>query len=128
MTARGPCFADRDLKLGTSTCPVCGFFFPLTTDPTKHTATCYHCGTTCYPKPSSAFFSIDLEPIKTTVEEEEATVKTDKDQRTTEDTYCEKCKKVTACYVYAQQTRGADEGQTIFYQCSECKAEWLLNS
>lgn len=32
------------------------------------------------------------------------------------------------CYYTAQQTRGADEGQTIFYQCVKCGERFKLNN
>ena len=50
------------------------------------------------------------------------------DQRAIEEALCEHCNKVQECYTYAQQTRGADEGQTIFFQCKTCKNEWSLSS
>lgn len=34
------------------------------------------------------------------------------------DMFCEKCQRITVCSYYARQIRGADEGQTTFYTCT----------
>ena len=57
-----------------------------------------------------------------------AASKKKKDTRQTEDCLCEKCGVVRKCFTYALQIRGADEGQTIFYECSSCSTKWSLNS
>jgi DNA-directed RNA polymerase subunit M/transcription elongation factor TFIIS len=59
-----------------------------------------------------------------------AASKKHKDTRQTEDCLCEKCGVVRKCYTHALQIRGADEGQTIFYECSapKCGHKWSLNS
>lgn len=54
--------------------------------------------------------------------------KTEVDNRVVEETFCESCGKHTLCRSFARQTRSADEGQTIFFQCTECKSEWQQNS
>ena len=51
-----------------------------------------------------------------------------KDSRVQEEAFCSQCNKFQLCFTYARQTRGADEGQTIFYECKVCKSEWSLNS
>ncbi|CAD2212957.1 Transcription factor S-II (TFIIS), putative [Angomonas deanei] len=50
------------------------------------------------------------------------------DNRVLEEAYCEKCGDMRSCRSYARQIRSADEGQTIFYQCTTCKSEWQHNS
>ncbi|KEG08986.1 DNA-directed RNA polymerase [Trypanosoma grayi] len=50
------------------------------------------------------------------------------DNRVLEEAFCESCGVHRHCKVFARQTRSADEGQTIFYQCTKCRAEWQLNS
>lgn len=59
-----------------------------------------------------------------------AASKQQKDTRQTEDCLCEKCGVVRKCFTHAAQIRGADEGQTIFYECSHaaCGHKWSLNS
>ncbi|KAH9598006.1 zinc finger protein [Trypanosoma melophagium] len=50
------------------------------------------------------------------------------DNRVLEEAFCENCGVHRQCKVFARQTRSADEGQTIFYQCTKCHSEWQLNS
>ncbi|ORC91367.1 DNA-directed RNA polymerase [Trypanosoma theileri] len=50
------------------------------------------------------------------------------DNRVLEEAFCENCGVHRQCKVFARQTRSADEGQTIFYQCTKCQSEWQLNS
>ena len=121
-------------KLGALACPACGWLFPTTSDATA--LGCALCGTVVHVDPPVErldFTAADLTlphahslalHEKVTLESKSANV----DQRATEETYCEKCKCTRECFVHAQQTRGADEGQTIFYECRTCKNEWSLNS
>ncbi|CCW69214.1 unnamed protein product [Phytomonas sp. Hart1] len=53
---------------------------------------------------------------------------TEVDNRVIEEALCETCGVHRPCKSFARQTRGADEGQTIFYQCTVCKSEWQQNS
>lgn len=53
---------------------------------------------------------------------------TEVDNRVLEETFCGTCGKHTLCRSFARQTRSADEGQTIFFQCTVCKSEWQHNS
>ncbi|EAN90661.1 putative DNA-directed RNA polymerase I subunit [Trypanosoma cruzi] len=50
------------------------------------------------------------------------------DNRVLEEAFCGTCGVHRQCKVFARQIRSADEGQTIFYQCITCNAEWQLNS
>ncbi|CBH18049.1 DNA-directed RNA polymerase I subunit, putative [Trypanosoma equiperdum] len=50
------------------------------------------------------------------------------DNRVEEEAFCEKCGVPRKCKVFARQIRSADEGQTVFYQCTSCDSEWQLNS
>jgi len=43
------------------------------------------------------------------------------DDRPLSMTFCDKCWKETPCYTDSKQTRGADEGLTMFYSCSICR-------
>ena len=53
---------------------------------------------------------------------------TSKDHRVIEEAFCEKCGTHRPCRSFARQTRSADEGQTIFFQCTICNSEWSHNS
>lgn len=53
---------------------------------------------------------------------------TEVDNRIIEEAFCEKCGVHRPCKSFARQTRSADEGQTIFYQCTICSSEWQQNS
>jgi DNA-directed RNA polymerase subunit M/transcription elongation factor TFIIS len=121
--------ANGIYQLGTAACPSCGYWFGITTDPSTDISQCNRCSLHVFPESNEAttFFNFDLTPIESASAGADE-ISSGADQRTTEQAYCEKCKKHTACFVYAQQTRGADECQTIFYQCTECNKEWLLNS
>lgn len=53
---------------------------------------------------------------------------TEVDNRVIEDAFCETCGVHRPCKTFARQTRSADEGQTIFFQCTKCNSEWQQNS
>ncbi|CAJ1015341.1 Transcription factor S-II (TFIIS), putative [Leishmania lindenbergi] len=53
---------------------------------------------------------------------------TEVDNRIIEESFCETCGIHRSCKTFARQTRSADEGQTIFFQCTECGSEWQQNS
>ncbi|KAK7200500.1 DNA-directed RNA polymerase I subunit [Novymonas esmeraldas] len=53
---------------------------------------------------------------------------TEVDNRIIEDAFCETCGTHRPCKTFARQTRSADEGQTIFFQCTTCNSEWQQNS
>lgn len=52
----------------------------------------------------------------------------DRETRAIDDAYCQHCQKTTPCYGYGVQSRGADEGQTMHYECSVCRHKWTLNT
>lgn len=132
--------------LGTLSCSVCGSIFPLTTSSTRG-AVCTTCGVHsgdvslyengAMPKPGGAFFSPEdirvaqkavQERIRTSLASSGKAGVTEVDNRVVEETFCEHCGKHTMCRSFARQTRSADEGQTIFFQCTICKSEWQQNS
>ncbi|KAG5488837.1 hypothetical protein JIQ42_00454 [Leishmania sp. Namibia] len=53
---------------------------------------------------------------------------TEVDNRIIEDAFCETCGAHRPCKTFARQTRSADEGQTVFFQCTRCNSEWQQNS
>ncbi|GET93510.1 transcription factor S-II-like protein [Leishmania tarentolae] len=53
---------------------------------------------------------------------------TEVDNRIIEEAFCETCGAHRPCKTFARQTRSADEGQTIFFQCTKCSSEWQQNS
>ncbi|CAM73150.1 transcription factor S-II-like protein [Leishmania infantum JPCM5] len=53
---------------------------------------------------------------------------TEVDNRIIEEAFCETCGVHRPCKTFARQTRSADEGQTIFFQCTKCSSEWQQNS
>lgn len=53
---------------------------------------------------------------------------TEVDNRIIEEAFCETCGMHRPCKTFARQTRSADEGQTIFFQCTKCGSEWQQNS
>lgn len=143
------------LPQGTHLCPVCGDAFPLHTAGVVDT--CHRCSarvelllsastTTTSSKNNTNTSSSSFDPIvamKRKAEEansnfargghkfranELVAEEQKKDTRQTEDALCDKCGQVRKCHTHALQIRGADEGQTIFYECSHCHHQWSLNS
>ncbi|KAL6316522.1 hypothetical protein AAG906_018225 [Vitis piasezkii] len=41
---------------------------------------------------------------------------------------CDRCEEDTWLYYYTRQLRSADEGQTIFYECTKCGYKWSQNT
>ncbi|MEK6818942.1 MAG: transcription factor S [Nanoarchaeota archaeon] len=54
-----------------------------------------------------------------------AVVKEQDDINPIVDVKCPKCKN-KKCYFWTQQTRSADESETKFYKCTECKHTWRV--
>jgi DNA-directed RNA polymerase I subunit RPA12 len=59
--------------------------------------------------------------LETTLKEEDVIV-----ERATVNKECEKCKNPELQY-YTKQLRSADEGQTVFYKCANCRHEFNEN-
>eukprot|EP00758_Cryptobia_borreli_P006642 Tbor_TRINITY_DN5187_c4_g1::TRINITY_DN5187_c4_g1_i1::g.25587::m.25587/K03000/RPA12, ZNRD1; DNA-directed RNA polymerase I subunit RPA12 len=129
-------YNDHKFVMGTLACPVCGFLLPLTTSRSQHSR-CRHCSMDIGPSTTSSDPPINIYELMTLHEDLSATmdngneaIGTSKgnDNRVIEEAFCEKCNLFRPCHSYARQTRGADEGQTIFFECTVCKSEWTLNS
>jgi DNA-directed RNA polymerase subunit M/transcription elongation factor TFIIS len=124
-------------SLGSLFCPICGGMFSLQTS-NSSTSACPCCSTLVYPntgRDAGGLTSGDIrkaEGMVSSMLAANGAVTIGKqaagDNRVVEDALCEKCGKFRPCHTYARQTRGADEGQTIFYECTVCKSEWSLNS
>ncbi len=121
--------------LGSVSCPVCSYLFPLTTNRnSSSSSTCPHCATVCLPNPIRDEASVTF-ALPATLEVQGASLgalqedeKQVRDNRVIEEAFCERCNAFRRCYSFAQQTRSADEGQTIFYTCTVCRTEWSSNS
>ena len=134
------------LPQGTHLCPVCGNAFALHADAVV--TNCNRCNARIelvHTETDSERFqqSDPIEMMKRRAEEANAhfarggnkftagglvAEEEKRDTRQTEDALCEKCSCVRKCFTHALQIRGADEGQTIFYECSHCHNQWSLNS
>lgn len=126
-------YVATQFRLGTLGCPGCGALFPLHTDGATQACACHACGLMVYPNPAlhDTTPRFDAAQLRATEALTTAALQSGtetEDTRATEEAMCEKCKRQRKCYVFAQQTRGADEGQTIFYECSVCTHQWSLNS
>jgi DNA-directed RNA polymerase subunit M/transcription elongation factor TFIIS len=128
-----PTYDTRGFRLGSLGCPCCGHLFPLQTNGATQSSRCAKCGIVVFPTPGMheselMFTAAELRMQGATAEEVLRSGKDTEDQRATESAYCDKCKEMRKCFVFAQQTRGADEGQTIFFECPVCTNQWSLNS
>lgn len=139
MATIQPKYYLGDFQMGTVSCPLCGFLFPLTTDHNTKSSTCRRCKLHCAPNPTSEaellrfaegdlLFAVDLIREKVAAEGPSQASQAGKDNRVIEEAFCERCNTHRPCKTFARQTRGADEGQTIFYCCTVCKSEWSHNS
>eukprot|EP01117_Protostelium_nocturnum_P002180 TRINITY_DN12817_c0_g1_i1.p1 TRINITY_DN12817_c0_g1~~TRINITY_DN12817_c0_g1_i1.p1 ORF type:complete len:124 (-),score=50.10 TRINITY_DN12817_c0_g1_i1:167-538(-) len=102
-------------------CQQCGTLLDL---PTGKTVSCDHCGFTISSSQLNSFHSTSYKSQKRKEEKEE---KKEEEVRATIKETCPKCSTDTA-YFRTAQTRGADEGQTIFYECISCNHTWTHNS
>lgn len=125
--------------MGSVACPLCGNIFPLETNRNVTHARCKVCGLACAPCPISEFelTAFDAEEVAMAASHIDEQIrmrsrqtfgKVGGDNRVIEEAFCEKCNMFRPCHTFAQQTRSADEGQTIFFQCTVCKSEWSQNS
>jgi DNA-directed RNA polymerase I subunit RPA12 len=128
-----PTYEAQDYRLGSLGCPACGHLFPLMTNGAAQSSRCSQCGMVTFPDPKLRDGELRFSAADLSLTGQAAVValksgKETEDQRATEVAFCDKCKEMRKCFVYAQQTRGADEGQTIFFECSKCSNQWSLNS
>lgn len=132
-TAQRTLYETHGFRMGTLGCPCCGHAFPLSTNGATQSSRCARCGIVVFPDAKLrdadlVFSAADLQLTSTAAVTSLKSGKDTEDQRATEQAHCEKCKEMRKCFVFAQQTRGADEGQTIFFECSVCANQWSLNS
>lgn len=130
--------------LGTVYCGICGELFPLGSS-AHTTLVCTACGETRLPTVAAAassgagsgvFSPDELSQARQAVKQriqrlavsDSVAGSVEVDNRVIEEAFCERCEKHTPCRSFARQTRSADEGQTIFFQCTVCKSEWQHNS
>ncbi|KAK9834988.1 hypothetical protein WJX81_002300 [Elliptochloris bilobata] len=69
----------------------------------------------------------NLDPLVKQVSREEEVLQQQGRTRATVDDECPKCKHPFMEY-YTRQLRSADEGQTIFYECPNCRFKYQQNS
>jgi DNA-directed RNA polymerase I subunit RPA12 len=79
--------------------------------------------------PTSITYSADRPtPLWAKTDKEQAALKqTSEPTRATIDEPCIKCGHEPVGY-YTVQLRSVDEGQTVFYECSNCKHTWSINN
>lgn len=132
-------YQTSSFTMGTAACPQCGFLFPLSTDIASQTTQCVHCGHRCAPVvvDREKLFHFAAGDIASALEQVGRSMQSagpskdeqmNKDNRVIEEAFCEKCGTHRPCRSFARQTRSADEGQTIFFQCTTCNSEWSHNS
>ena len=105
------------LKVETSgdiACDVCHYQSNLDQWPQLPTTTTYS-----MPRPT---------PLWAKTDEEQAALRRSRDPvRATIEEPCLKCNAPQVGY-YTVQLRSVDEGQTVFYECSECKYTWSVHN
>ena len=79
--------------------------------------------------PSSTTYSSDRAvPLWAKSDEEQAALKKSNEPvRATIEEPCIKCGHAEVGY-YTVQLRSVDEGQTVFYECPNCKHTWSINN
>lgn len=79
--------------------------------------------------PSTTTYSMDRPtPLWAKSDEEQAALRQSKDPvRATIEEPCPRCNHPEVGY-YTVQLRSVDEGQTVFYECPQCKYTWSINN
>lgn len=127
-----------DLSAGSSFCPECGSLLVL---PESDPITCDCCGLQChysdlpnlevvtqsYPREPSAVLNKAARQLDgVTMHQEDDDLRQTR-HRATVDEPCPKCQHPQLEF-YTMQMRSADEGQTVFYECTKCGHKFSQNN
>ncbi|XP_064395733.1 DNA-directed RNA polymerase I subunit RPA12-like [Halichondria panicea] len=113
---------SRWFSTDPSFCPYCGTILPLPVD--SGNVICKLCD---YQQDASTYEGMEeYSSIKFAVRKQKLAI-TDKGDGPMVERRCLKCGHDQMTYT-TQQTRGADEGQTVFYTCPKCKFKETENS
>eukprot|EP00800_Vazella_pourtalesii_P015854 TRINITY_DN4381_c0_g1_i1.p1 TRINITY_DN4381_c0_g1~~TRINITY_DN4381_c0_g1_i1.p1 ORF type:complete len:117 (-),score=19.69 TRINITY_DN4381_c0_g1_i1:58-408(-) len=100
--------------LNNSFCPVCGSVLPLVTDgPVLSCLVCKH------KIPVKLLESVEEHSVHHCSDSTQAKLADMAESMSEVDRVCSKCGNSRMSY-FTQQTRSADEGQTVFYKCTSC--------
>lgn len=83
--------------------------------------------TTSYPKPLPEWVEEYTNTLKAKAGDTSGVNKHNKGKRAVVNEECPKCKNPTMEY-YTMQLRSADEGQTVFYECTKCGHKFSVNT
>ena len=97
-----------------SFCPVCGSVLPLVSlGPVLSCLACNH------KIPAKQLESVEKYSVHHCTDPTQSKVTEPVETRSIVDRACPKCENSRMSY-FTQQTRSADEGQTVFYKCTSC--------
>ena len=131
-------YRSSPCNMGTLFCSVCGGMCPLGTNPSEQSV-CHVCRANLVPSRDGGGALVGVAadgwdtPSETSFLEHrhkkwaDAPDNDDKTSPTQED-FCEKCGDLRVCWFRTQQTRSADEGHTVFMECTVCHTKWRIDT